>query len=42
MEKDKPVRYQEKAKIYISISDEIEFKEDSVIRSKEGCFIFVY
>lgn len=39
MGKDKPIKYQEKAKIQNTISDEKELKENSVIRSKEGYLI---
>lgn len=39
MGKDKPIKYQEKAKIQNTISDEKELKANSVIKNKEGCFI---
>ena len=39
MGKDKPIKYQEKAKIQNTISDEKELRANSVIKNKEGCFI---
>lgn len=38
MGKDKPIKYQEKAKIQNTISDEKELKENSVIREQRRMF----